>query len=118
MFALLAAATTGTINFGETYSVKGDPNQIKSATSACYGQPHNTGETCPGFAPVLDNVGGSMVFSASEQQAFDFLLSSLIYFFCYVFFAWAFSSACLVTEKVLLFAGLEPHRPGLNQLSI
>jgi hypothetical protein len=68
MFALLAAATTGTINFGETYSVKGDPNEIKSATTACYGQPHNMGQTCQSFEPVLDNVGGSMVFSASEQK--------------------------------------------------
>ena len=66
MFALLAAASN-TINFGETYAVAGDPNQLKSAASACYGQPAQV-KTCPGFAPVLDNVGGSMVFSNSEQQ--------------------------------------------------
>ena len=71
MFALLAAAkTTGTINFGETYSVNGDPNLLKSSTSACFGQPHNTGETCTSFSPILDNVGGSMVFSKSEEQVF------------------------------------------------
>jgi hypothetical protein len=67
MFALLAA-TQHTINFGETYAVSDDPANLKSATSPCYGQPHDTRATCNNFSPVLDNVGGSMVFSKTEQQ--------------------------------------------------
>ena len=45
MFALLRAANTGSISFGETYSVSGDV--------------HN---------PVSEDVGGAMVFTKTEQQ--------------------------------------------------
>ncbi len=66
MFALLAAAHT--INFGETYAVNDDPNHLKNTTAPCYGQPKDTNSTCTSYNAVLDTVGGSMVYSNTEQK--------------------------------------------------
>ena len=59
MFALLTAAHT--INFGETYTVRDDPNKLKDSTAPCYGIPKDTMKSCPGFGAVVDSVGGNMV---------------------------------------------------------
>jgi hypothetical protein len=89
MFALLAAAQH-TISFGETYAVSDDPANLKTATSPCYGQPHDTHSSCTTFSPVLDNVGGSMVFSKTEQQvvspkALTFVLTPDLLTLCYCY---------------------------------
>ncbi len=48
-----AAQKQHTISFGETYAVSDDPANLKTATSSCYGQPHDTRGSCTTFAPVL-----------------------------------------------------------------